>query len=157
MPDDSFKSGTIRRAWSDAIFTHSDVTDFTSKIYNDNVLGLQDTTFDLQKILDCGKVNFVQWFVQRYKASIETGNCNEYYYQVRIEYILQVNRNESTFNQIQDFFETLDDLVSTQLGTNWSNTVTRSEPQKSYPNIINIAPINKERCMAGFYTYIGEK
>lgn len=149
-------SAAIRKVWQEIIFEREEILTYTPNIYQDDVLGNQDSTCDLSKAMHCGKINFVQWFVQRFRRYSEVGNCGGYIYRVRIDYIHSVLDDQSTFNKIQDFFESLDEAVHTHLGGTWGDTVSGSNPEQRYPIIIPIAPLNEELTRMGTYNYFGE-
>jgi hypothetical protein len=151
-------SADIRKKWQELVFNNEKILKFTESIYSDDILGNQDSTCDLSKAMHCAKINFVQWFVQRHRRwrQSEIGNCSGYLYRVRVDYILQVSNDQSTFNQIQDFFEALDDVVNSHLGATWGGLVNGSNPDQRFPNIIPIAPLNGELTVMGTYNYLAE-
>ena len=151
-----FSSECIRRVWREYVFNDPRILDFTDQIHEEDFILNDDSNMDLFNKIKSGSINYIQWMVQRVRSRDSTGGCFGYDYRVRIDYVLEHLYKESTQNQIQDFFECLDEVVLERLGLRWRDTVFSSRPDTRFPNIIPQRRIDERFLMSGTFDYFAE-
>ena len=147
-------SKDIIKAWEDTVWQDTKIRSFTHEIYPYSLTDNVKTTEDLARMLYCGEINFVQYFVQRHRVEEQSGTCDEHRYRVQVQYYLQDSGNNQ--NKIQDFFEVLDETVVARLGPSWEGTVTHFFRDETWPTIRFFAEIEGRPVYVGSFTYFAE-
>lgn len=146
-------SATIRTAWDAAIWQHATVRGWTDKIYAYDILA--DSQFAVAKFAYQGKINFFTYEATR-ESALELSRQLTYQHQMVVTYYLQqTDMAESTYNTLVDRLETLDDLVISQLGSRWSNSVDFYNGAQL--SGVKIVEIDAKRCWTSSYTYLATK
>jgi len=140
--------------WEDEIWSRPEIRAFTDNVHSCDVTGDQDSTSDLYNILDCDRINFVQYFIQRYPREDQVGRCRTFRYRVRIEHYREDSCDDQ--NKIQEFFEVLDDTVVAQLGPHWNNCVEFFTRQDNFPDIRQFGQIEGRLVYVGSFEYTAE-
>ncbi len=141
--------------WDTYVWKSTELQAFTTQYHPQDETGKQDSTCDLTKVMYCGKVNFGQYFIQRFRQDDQVGCCGSYRYRVRVEYYLEESCGNSQV-QIQDFFEVLDDIVEQNLGPTWRQSVLQFSRDTTYPNIRRYGLIDGRVVYVGSYSYFAE-
>ena len=146
----------IEAKWLDTVFDHDDIRIITPQIWNRDVIGNQQTGCDLDRAMYNGSINFVQFFAQRYRDNDEIGGCSNYQHRVRIQYFLEQSDQYNAEGMIQSFFETLDDLVSSELGYTWGGLVEGYSRELNYPSIGRAGLVNERSVIGGRFDYFAK-
>ena len=124
-------SAQVRTAWNTYVLQHATLQAFTNKIHlfeviEDSEAALELTRYDTE-------INFAQCLIARGQAYAESsqpaGTSVQYNYQVEVTYIREADPAGNNWLAVIDFFDTLQDLVRTQLGVTWVGTVDFFRPQ----------------------------
>lgn len=143
-------SSELVTIWDTCIFNAPELTDCTINFYPCNKIQDQDSTCDLAEITHCGEINFVQYFIQRFKLPTELGRCGEYQYRVQVEYYLEDTCENQ--NKIQRFFELLEDEVELLNAAN-KDCVPYFEGDNNFPDIRFFGTIENKAIYVGSFTY----
>lgn len=153
-------SRQINTDWVSNIWEDRRILDFTSKIFNRDVRTYQDSMDDFTKILDCDVIDFVQYFIQRYRRP-RVGCPPEYRYRIRIEYYLedectakQIDTASNNQEKIEHFFEVLDDIIVENHNPNWSADVLAWVGTADFPDIRFNGLIENRPIYVGSFEYI---
>lgn len=147
-------SRDIAELWLEKVFSRHELRNYTNKIYPYDVTGTQVTMEDLSQLLYCDRINFIQFLVQRFRKDDQLGCCGTYQYQVQIEYYREDRGEDQRY--IQDVLELIDDLVETNLGARWDDTVTSSGRQTTFPAFEPAGEIENRIVYVGRFTYFAE-
>ena len=151
---DPILSKELVTIWADCVFNAPEVTDFTKHFHPCDKTEDQDSTCDLSTIMHCGEINFVQYFIQRFRTEDQVGRCGGVYrYRVRVEYYLEDTCNNQ--NKIQEFFELLDDEVE-RLNAAKKDCVPYFFGDDTFPDIRFFGRIENKAVYVGSYTYFAE-
>lgn len=144
-------SEAIRVAWRDAIWTNADVLALTDKIIEHDLS--EETHVELSSIRFNQEINF---FAFRVRRAIEPlmGEKNRLLFLVDISYTMQADPSGVNYNLVLDGIELIQDLVFSELGSRWTNTVGGSAPQAGPPNI-SVSTIGDEKVFKADYQYTG--
>lgn len=140
--------------WEECVWSRPEIREFTRNVHPCNVTGDQDSTCDLYNIMDCDRINFVQYFIQRYPRNDQVGRCRTFRYRVQIEYYREDSCEDQ--NKIQEFFEVLDDTIRAQLGPRWKDCVEVVERQDDFPDISPFGTIENRLVYVGSFEYLAE-
>jgi hypothetical protein len=147
-------SKDIIKAWEDTVWQDTDILRFTHKIHPASITDDIETTVDLSRMVYCGEINFVQFFVQRYRVEEQVGTCLEHRYRVQVQYYLEDSCDNQ--NKIQEFFEVLDEVIVARLGQSWEGTVTHFLRDTTWPVIRFFGEIQERPIYVGSFTYFAE-
>lgn len=150
-------SADIRAIWDEQVWSSPEIKAYTEKIHSTDVFGNQTEVQDLHRATFCGKINFIQYFAQRYRSDDEIGGCSRFIYTVSIDYYREESDKEQTFNVIQDFFDTLDNEVFANLGSNWCGLVSVANPEQRFPTIFRAGQIDSRDVIGGNFAYTAER
>ena len=146
-------SSDVRTAWQSAVFEHATVAAVTDKVYAYDVSVESD--LDAARLRYEGTINFFLYKVTRLHEPLAFGTTR-YTFTVQVEYYLQqTDASASTFNTLVDRLEVVDDLVRSELGGTWGNTVDYY--QGGRPSPVTSVRIDNLACWRGAYTYTGIK
>lgn len=149
------RSKDLVTLWNDLIWSDTRMRAFTTQFHPQDETGKQDATCDLAKVMYCGKVNFGQYFIQRFRSDDQVGCCGSYQYRVRVEYYLEDTCDNHQV-QIQDFFEALDEIIEEKLGLTWQDNVLQFSRDTAFPNIRRYGLIDGRVVYYGTYSYFAE-
>ena len=151
-------SADVRTAWQDNIWTDKAIAPMTSKVFLYDVS--VDSAFNMAELYygAPGKyptINFFLCLVRRQHEPLIMGNTR-YTFQVTVQYYLQQEESSSnTYNTLVDRLETVDNLVRSNLGGSWGNTVDFYNG--GTPQDISVVTIDNKACWRGGFTYLGTK
>lgn len=148
------RSKDLIEVWEDNVWTDTEIRRFTTRIHPCSVTATQNTTQDLKDMIYCKEINFVQYFIQRYKVEEQVGTCEEFRYRVRIEYYLEDTCDNQV--KIQDFFECLDEVITNRLGPRWLDNVDNVIRDTTWPDIRLFGEIEGRQVYVGSFTYFAE-
>lgn len=148
------KSKDIISAWKSEVWDKMPIRGLCPNAFSRDVLADQDSLCELAAITHCGKINFAQYFVQRYRQDDRVGCCGRQLYRVRVEYYKE--DSDTAWNEIQEFFEVLDDTVQANLGYTWDSTVDNFERQRDWPLISNAGTLDGRIVWGGRFDYFAE-
>lgn len=136
------------------VFERPELKAFTTNVYNYDVSENVSNLIDLNLLLTTNGLNYVQYFVQRVRQfdGSTIGGCDSFNYRIQIEYFIQpmCDQNE---NKIQEFFETLDEIIPEVLGYDLSGLVNGYQGDSEYPLIAYVSPIENRPRIRGQYIY----
>ncbi|TXH14217.1 MAG: hypothetical protein E6R03_09685 [Hyphomicrobiaceae bacterium] len=146
-------STTIEEAWLANIWEHSTILNMTPRVYQYDVS--VESEFDFDLLCSDGVVNFFLAKTQR-RADPQLMNQTRYTFTVEVSYYLQqADIAENTYRTVRDRLETMDDLVSTSLGSSWDSTVDFY--QGGVPSAIREVTIGEKKCWFSAITYTAFK
>lgn len=143
--------------WIETIFESDEIREITPNIYAEDVAGNQLVACDLSQAMHEGTINFCQFSVQRIKREDQVGECGTYFYRVDIRYFLERLAGMRTEQKVQEFFEVLDELIQSELGSDWGGLVDSYTRSEEFPEVFQFGLINERPVVAGRYTYFAEK
>lgn len=146
-------SQEVINIWDQCIWQAVDVLRFTPHIHPCDKTNKTELTCDMEDLIHCGELNFVQYFIQRYRRPDRVGGCLTFRYRVRVEYYLEDSCDNQ--NKIQEFFEVLDDTVEAQLQDGTKFTF-RWEREDNWPQIQRFGVLESRTVFVGSFTYFGE-
>lgn len=151
-------SAQIETAWTAAIWNHATIQTITDKIHKFEVT--QDTEFEVSKLYQNQKVNFFEVLTGRAQDYNETagtiGETVRYRYEVIINYYREIDTSGAAWTAVRDAMETLFNLVRTELGDSWSNTVETWRPDANISSIVSDTVSNK-KVWKGTYRFFAQK
>jgi hypothetical protein len=149
----AYNSTDIEAAWASTLWSHPTIGLISEKLVTHEIL--IENEFDLEELCVDGSVNFFQAITLREGAGEITGKV-QYTFQVQVFYYLQeADADVSTWSTVRDARETLDDLVRTELGKTWGNTVDYYSGGKLVN--LNTVTIGGRVCWRGGITYLAYK
>jgi hypothetical protein len=149
-------SSTIESAWNSAIWQHATVQAITSKIITRPYSTLSEKEF--QSLYLDKRINFIEALTTRSQRYNETANVlgrvTQYEFRILINYYKDYESDTSgaAYGAIRNFFETLFDLVVSELGNTWDSTVDFWKPQEDQLEITDLE-IDKKRTWKGSFSY----
>lgn len=150
-------SADIEDAWAD-VWDHADILALTDKIHLYQITLESET--EIAKLYSGTEVNFFEVLTARTQQSMQTattlGETVNYKFLVEINYYRELDTDGTNFRAIRDAYETIFDLVKSELGNDWSNTVDLWHPDEGYPSITETT-LNNKKCWKGTHRYFAEK
>jgi hypothetical protein len=149
---------TIRDLFQTKIFNHATIQGITTKTFNYDIDISTDK--DLNNLKHNQRINFFSYQALRsidYEITSMNGNANDYgyRYEVQINYYLESENKSESFNQVIDRMEIIENLIHSELGIRWDNTVEVFRQEgNSLPEIITIQDIE---CWKMTSLYVGLK
>lgn len=148
----------VQAAWLTNIWNHATIQAITTQILGYEATDLSESELAAQfEVPSNGisRVNFVQYLVTRTQQFAIT-NALVYSYSVKIDYFLSTDVDGTSWGQVRDFFDTVFNLVLSQMHPSWGDTVDYYQPQ-SGPAEITKTQILTEPCWQGRYIYTATK
>lgn len=122
-------SSDIRSAWNTGIFQDATILSITNKAAQYDITASVKSGVEVLGLYYQERINFFKQVVTRVaKNNLIRGNnpvAARYEYEVEVTYNLEkdIAQADQNYNTAIDRLEVLDDLVRTNLGATWSNTV----------------------------------
>ena len=120
----------VRAAWVTSIANNSQIIAITPNFYDYDITAAINSKTELRKLYDNNnKINFFKLIVSRQSKDAEvratSSTSSLYEYDLEIVYYLEKDISETSWNAniASDRIELVDQLVRSQLGKRWSNTV----------------------------------
>lgn len=144
-------SESVRQAWRTAIWEHADILALTDKIIEHDIS--EESHHELASLRFEQKINF---FAFRVRRSVENlmGEKNRLLFLVDISYTRWADPDGANYNEVLNGIETVQDLVISELGSNWGGVVGGSEPQAGPPSIV-VSTIGEDRVFRADFNYSG--
>lgn len=144
-------SESVRAAWRTAIWEHADILALTDKIIEHDIS--EESHHELASLRFEQKINF---FAFRVRRSVENlmGEKNRLLFLVDISYTRWADPDGANYNEVLNGIETVQDLVISELGSNWGGVVGGSEPQTGPPSIV-VSTIGEDRVFRADFNYSG--
>jgi len=159
-------SKDLKKIWEDCIWCKKEIKEFTKTVLYGNQFDIQQNADDYYKLTSGDKINFVQYFIQRYRVSgaiarEQMGNClGEYQYQVQIQYYLEdictTGCKATSDEKIQHFFEVLALLVHRELGCDWKGNMLITGNRNAFPAIRFGGEVDGRPVFIGQQDYLAE-
>lgn len=149
-------SSDVQAAWDTSIWANSTITAYTEQIHGYALTEKSET--ELKRMYFDSELNFIQSVVGRGvnygSGATMLGGVIQYDFIVEVSYFLTNDIDSSGDNWItvRDFFEDLLDVVRSDLGNTWSNTVDYWKPQAEPAEIIEVR-IGDESAWRGTYKF----
>lgn len=142
-------SQQIADIWRTYVFDHADIQDITTKVYDYQLT--VDSEREITKWYYNQRINCVTYLTQ-YSTVFGLTEQEQREYLVTVTYYKQVDTDGTAYKAVRDFFETLKDLVLSELGHRWQETVDFYNPPSETPEISEIE-IGGEKCWQGQVVY----
>lgn len=144
----------VKDAWNSAIFEHGSIQALTTKIYDYDVL--VESEKENSKLYFAQEINFCVYRVERSPMQYQITRGRHYDFNVTISYYKEYSAGADNQDSVSDFFETLDGLVTSELGISWDGVVTYMNPQKDPIKLENLE-LDKKTIWKGQVQYTGRK
>ena len=145
----------VRAAWDAAIWTHATITALTTSIFDYDARALADVSEEHAAALKYSQeINFFQYLVSKDREFDKISSGVTYRHVVTIQYFKQADLYTDYYNDIEDAFETITDLVQSQLQRTWSGTVAFWDVQSGSSDIA-LDQIEGLPVWVGQYSFIG--
>jgi len=142
---------TVRQAWRDKIWTHSQVRALTEKVLEHDLS--EDSHKEISQTRHNQKINFFGFRVRRRIQTLLNRKLR-YYYVVDISYTRWADPDGTNYNAVLDGIELVVDLVRSELGSTWNGQVEDSVPQATVPNI-TVVSLGEEKVYRAEFTFEG--
>lgn len=116
-------SAQVRAAWAAKVWSHATITAITTKIHAYDVLSIADESeAHKSKLKYAQEINSIQYTVHKMRTFEMTGK-EQQLFDVNITIYRSADITGANFNAIEDTAETINTLVSSELGSTWNGTV----------------------------------
>lgn len=153
-------STDIETVWNTYIWQHATIQAITTKLIKRPQGSLSEKEY--QSLYTAKRLNFIEALTSRTQRSQELANvlgrATTYEYLVQVSYYKDYEDDTvgTSHTAIRDFFETLYQLVVTQLGNTWQGNIETWKPQDGQPEITTLQ-IDNKRTWRGSYSYTATK
>ena len=145
------RSEAIRAVWRSDIWAHASILALTDVIIEHDIS--EDSHHEVAGLRYAQKINFFAFRVRRAVQNL-SGEKNRLLFFVDISYTKWADPDGDNYNAVIDGIEIVQELVLSELGSRWSETVGGSEPQAGPPNV-SVTSIGEERVFRADFNYSG--
>jgi hypothetical protein len=144
----------IKLVWVTNVWQQDEIRAYSDKIFDYDLL--IDAESQQRKVRVNKYVDLIIYKVLRSPKQYELAGNRLYKYEVVVSYYTEKRPSEEPRRKIEEFFETLDEIIGASLRYNWGGTVTRMVPS---PDVLEIddADIGDTLCLVGQTSYTAEK
>lgn len=127
-------SADISAEWASRIFGHATIQAISKKAYSYDIT--QESEYEVSKFYNDAerRINFFTYLVRRNEERLMSGQVR-YSYEVMISYYREEDTEGENWTTIRDLFETLFDLVRSEMGQNWHGLVDFWQPDPAQATI----------------------
>lgn len=151
-------SAQVEAAWKTNIFDNATIQAITDKAYPYEITETSES--EVAKLFEETEINFFQYLVgrgQKYAASAGlAGPVILYDYTIEVTYIRESEPSGANWTAVRDAFDTIFQLVVSNLGSDWAETVDGSSPQVGTARITSDV-IDERPVWRGVFIYSGFK
>lgn len=145
------RSEIIRAVWRTNVWANSTIRALTDKLIESDIG--EASLHEVARLRYETKINF---FAFRCTRSIEPQIGGKYrlFFSVDITYTKWADPDGANYNSVLDGIEILQEIVISQLGSNWAGTVASYEAQAG-PAEVRTITIDNDVCYSADYSYTG--
>lgn len=144
-------SAQVQTAWNNAIWTDAAILEITDKVYGFDITTVSEK--ETGRLNFNSEVNYFQYLIKR-SAEIQGTQQLLYTFTVDVSYTRFHDVDGDNWIAVRDAFETLIDLVRSDLGVSWTQTVDFWRPQEG-PVEISQIDFEGEPAWRGTYRFTG--
>lgn len=143
----------VRTAWSN-VLENATVQGYTANQYTYNIAGTTNESISNTGLFyAASQLNFVQYEFIKNQNFAQTKEKNEIF-NVIISYYREIDIDGDNFRSITDFFDSLFDVVRSEIGYSWNSTIDFYEVGDVS---MTTDQLDNRACWVGTCTYTGTK